>query len=84
VSSGGLLLLDGVVQAVAIGELVQRGLDRRGLLVAVAAVRPGHDLDRLGQVTVPGRESQLVSIGSDHVREHVRVAQVAPGAQDRV
>ena len=40
-------------------------------------MRPGDDLDRLGQLGVAGDRAQLVRIGAHHVGQHVRVGRVA-------
>ena len=42
----------------------------------------GHHLDRLSPRAVAGDRSQLVSVGADHVRQHVRIGGVALGARN--
>jgi hypothetical protein len=46
-------------------------------------MRPGHDLDRLGDVGVRGDRPQLVAAGAHHVGQGVRVGLVALGSGHR-
>jgi hypothetical protein len=47
-------------------------------------VRAGHDLDRLRLRAVRRDRAQLVSVGADHVGQHVRITGIAPSPRHRV
>ena len=64
-----------------LAQLVPQPLHRAGAVPDQRLVRPGHHLDALAFRGVPRSRAQLVGVGADHVREHVRVAAVALGAR---
>jgi hypothetical protein len=58
-----------------LAQLVPQPLHRPGPLPDQRLVGAGHHLDRFRLGAIPGRGPQLVGIGADHVRQHVRVAE---------
>ena len=65
-------------------QRVPQPLGVAGALPDQRLVHPGDNLDRFGLRAVSGDWPQLVSVGADHVGQHMRVTRVALGARHRV
>jgi hypothetical protein len=67
-----------------IPQLVAQPVHLPGPFPGQRLMRPGHHLDRLRRRAVRSDQAQLMSIGADHVGQHMRIPGVAFGTRDRM